>query len=349
MALHQSARRRPPIHTRTLRTGAVWAISVGMLAGCSSSPTGGGTVSAEPSESSAAAAPSSTASTTPSTSPSPSPSPSPTAEPTPEQQELPRGGVELFPDYRLVGFSGHPFSPGLGRLGIGAIDERAAEIEALGTELAGGRKVLPVLELIAVVVQADPGADGAYRTRTSDEIIGEYLDAARRHDGLLLLNVQPGRASMADEVRALEKWLAEPDVGVAIDPEWDITAEQLPGQAYGHTSGEEINEIAAYVDTLVKEKNLPQKPLVFHQVAPGVVSNVGAIQEYEGVEVIRSVDGIGSASMKIETYNLLMEDLPPTVHAGFKLFFEEDVVLGPLMTPPEVLALTPQPEYVLYE
>lgn len=263
--------------------------------------------------------------------------------------ELPRGGTELFPEYRLVGFSGHPYSAGLGRLGIGAIDERVAEIEALGKELAGGRKVMPVLELIAVVVQADPGADGAYRARASDEIIGEYLEAARRHDGMLLLNVQPGRASMADEVRALEKWLVHPDVGVAVDPEWDITAEQLPGLSYGHTTGEEINEIAAYLDDLVKEKDLPQKVLVFHQVAPGVVSNVAVIQDYEGVEVIRSVDGIGAPGSKIETYNLLMKDLPPTVHAGFKLFFEEDVVLGPLMTPPEILALTPQPEYILYE
>ncbi|SDI02382.1 hypothetical protein SAMN04488693_105100 [Arthrobacter subterraneus] len=84
-------------------------------------------------------------------------------------------------------------------------------------------------------------------------------------------------------------------------------------------------------------------------MAPGVVSNVAAIREYEGVEVIRSVDGIGAPHMKIETYALLMKDLPSTVHAGFKLFFEEDAVPGPLMTPPEVLALVPQPEYILYE
>lgn len=257
--------------------------------------------------------------------------------------------MELFPDYRLVGFSGHPYSAALGRLGIGAIDERVAEIEDLGVQLAGGRKVMPVLELIAVVVQAAPGTDGAYRTRTSDEIIGEYLEAARRHDGLLLLNVQPGRSSMEEEVRSLEKWLKEPDVGVALDPEWDINADQLPGQSYGHTAGEEINAIAAYLDGLVEEGDLPQKPLVFHQVAAHVVSDEAAIQEYKGVEVIKSVDGIGAPGSKIETYNLLMKELPPTVHAGFKLFFEEDAALGPLMTPPEVLALDPPPEYVLYE
>ncbi|GAB3541604.1 hypothetical protein GCM10027403_33170 [Arthrobacter tecti] len=248
-----------------------------------------------------------------------------------------------------MGFSGHPYSPALGRLGIGAIDERVAEIEDLGAQLAEGRTVLPVLELIAVVVQAAPGEDGAFRARASDEIIADYLEAARRHDGILLLNVQPGRSSMEEEVRSLEKWLKEPDVSVALDPEWDINADQLPGVSYGHTTGEEINAIAAYLDGIVQEENLPQKPLVFHQVSASVVSNEAAIQEYEGVEVIKSVDGIGSAGMKIETYNALMTDLSPNIHAGFKLFFEEDVKLGPLMTPAEVLALTPQPEYILYE
>lgn len=277
---------------------------------------------------------------------SPSPTPSPTPEPV---LELPRGGIELFPDYRLVGFSGHPYSAALGRLGIGNIDDRVAEIEGYGVELAGGRKVMPVLELITVVVQASPGDDGKYRARTSDETIQSYLDTARRHDGMLLLNVQPGRSSMTEEVKGLEKWLREPDVGVALDPEWDITDQQLPGRSYGHTTGEEINEIAAYIDSLVAENNLPQKPLIFHQVALSVVSNEAAIMDYDGVEVIKSVDGIGAPGSKIETYNAVTRAMPGTVHAGFKLFFEEDAALGPLMTPAEVLALVPQPEYVLYE
>jgi hypothetical protein len=37
------------------------------------------------------------------------------------------------------------------------------------------------------------------------------------------------------------------------------------------------------------------------------------------------------------------------VHAGFKLFFDEDAERGPLMTPRQVLALHPKPEYVMYE
>jgi hypothetical protein len=38
------------------------------------------------------------------------------------------------------------------------------------------------------------------------------------------------------------------------------------------------------------------------------------------------------------------------VHPGFKLFFDEDQRNGgTLMAPSEVLALLPQPEYVMYE
>ena len=38
------------------------------------------------------------------------------------------------------------------------------------------------------------------------------------------------------------------------------------------------------------------------------------------------------------------------VHPGFKLFFDEDTRNGQrMMSPKEVLALWPQPEYVLYE
>jgi hypothetical protein len=41
---------------------------------------------------------------------------------------------------------------------------------------------------------------------------------------------------------------------------------------------------------------------------------------------------------------------PAFVHTGFKLFFTEDRrSRGRLMIPPEVLGLTPRPEYVMYE
>jgi hypothetical protein len=69
-----------------------------------------------------------------------------------------------------------------------------------------------------------------------------------------------------------------------------------------------------------------------------------------GVVIVKSVDGLGSPRAKVATYANLMERTAPGVHAGFKLFFYEDTQNGSsLMSARQVLALSPQPEYVMYE
>lgn len=269
--------------------------------------------------------------------------------PEPEGAELPGGGMRIDPDRFLYGYSGNPTSTALGRLGIGDIDERVDEIVQDAPEYAGDRKPLPVLELIATIVHGTPGADGTYRTREPEEVVESYLETARRHDGILLLNIQPGNSPMLDEVEHWEEFLREPDVGVALDPEWDVAPGQVPGQVYGTTEGSELDDISAYLDGLVEEYDLPQKVMVYHQVHRGVVTDIEELTERDGVVVINSVDGIGAPGDKIATYDLIMQDRPDFVVPGFKLFFEEDAALGPLMTPEEVRALHPRPEYVLWE
>lgn len=273
----------------------------------------------------------------------------PTAAPTPEPAELPRGGREVFPRYRLVGYAGGAGTEAFGRLGVGDIDERVAEIEQVAQPFAGGREIMPVLELIAVVAHPAPGSDGTYRQRIGDDVIQRYLDAARRHDAMLLLNIQPGRADFLAEVQALEKWLVQPDVGVALDPEWAVDEDQVPGEVYGSTTGTELDGVSAYLDRLVTAHALPQKVMVFHQVAERVVADQHLIQPRPGVVVIKSVDGIGSVEDKRMTWDMLVAGLPPVIHPGIKLFYEEDARHGPLMTPEQVLALPPQPEYILFE
>ncbi|HEU5144884.1 MAG TPA: hypothetical protein VFT81_06885 [Dermatophilaceae bacterium] len=273
----------------------------------------------------------------------------PTTTTPPALPQLPRGGRELLPDYRLVGFAGAPGSAALGRLGVGALDDRAQEVARIGRAYADGRQVMPVLELIATVVQPRPGRDGKFRTRASDKVIAAHLAAARKAKGLLLLNIQPGRATFMEEARYYAKWLKEPDVGLALDPEWAMGPGEIPMEVFGQTTGGEIDEVAAYLAAIVKRHRLPEKALVFHQLAPSIVTDEKAIRAHEGVVVIKSVDGIGSRAMKTSTWTKLTKRLAPTVEPGFKLFYQEDRKYGPLMTPAQVLALRPQPAYILYE
>lgn len=268
----------------------------------------------------------------------------------PKPPELPRGGRTIFPEYRLFGYSGYPGSTALGRLGTGDLDERMAEIEQAGADYVGDRELLPVMELIAVTVHATPGADGTYRTRASDDIIQRWLDAARKHRAILLLNIQPGRAAFIDEVEHLEKWLAQPDVGLALDPEWAVGPDQVPGKVFGHTSGADLDEVSAYMAGLIERHDLPEKVLLYHQLHENIISDEANISARPGVVLVKSIDGIGSPEAKTDTWRRIVARTPPGVHLGFKLFFEEDTRNGRrLMTAPEVMALTPTPEYVLFE
>ncbi|MEU8680965.1 hypothetical protein [Streptomyces sp. NPDC048611] len=263
--------------------------------------------------------------------------------------ELPRGGRELFPHYRLVGFCGLPGAAALGRLGTGDPAKRAAEAEKVAHSYAAGREPLPVLELLATVANSSAGADGTYRSRTPAATIRRFHRVARERRGLLLLNIQPGRAPVLDEVKALRDWLVHPDVGIALDPEWEMGPDEVPGDTYGHTDGHELTKVARYLSGLVEKHDLPEKPLVFHQVATSVVGKQSALRPQPGVALIKSADGIGSPGLKRGTWHELVDDLPDGLHTGFKLFYEEDAEGSRLMTPKEVLALRPQPEYVMYE
>lgn len=328
------------------------AAVVALLSSCAGDPPAGPDTapgagsSAAPSAGPATASPSPGATGNTSTA---SPGTDPVAATPQVVKELPRGGTTLFPRYRLFGYSGYPGIAALGRLGIGDLDERGREMQRRGRAYARGREVLPVFELIATIAHRTAGDDGNYNTRTDDKVIAAHLAAARRHRGLLLLNIQPGRADFLPEVKAYEKWLREPDVSVALDPEWAVEKGKVPGRVYGVTTGKEIDGVAAYLSRLVRVHGLPEKPLVFHQVARSVVRAESGLRRHPGVVAIKSVDGIGSARMKRETWTVLVRAMPRHVRGGFKLFYEEDAAFGPLMTPRQVLALRPQPEYILFE
>lgn len=274
----------------------------------------------------------------------------PPPEPAKPKPELPRGGREIFPKYRLVGYCGTPGAPALGRL-MGNLDKRAKEIQGYAEKYTTkDREVLPVFELIAVVVQGYPGPDGKWRRRVPTSVIDDYLQAARKEKALLLLNIQPGHSDFLTELKELEGYLKEPDVGVALDPEWAMKPKQIPGKFYGQATGAVIDGVGEYLAGIISANDLPEKPLVYHQVNDHVVKEEALIKERPGVVYIKSVDGLGPMAAKINTYNYLVKNMTKPIHAGFKLFFDEDTAnKGHLMHPKEVLALKPVPEYVMYE
>ena len=264
----------------------------------------------------------------------------------PEPRELPRGGRRIFPRHRVVAFYGAPQTGELGALGIGRPDRAARRLERQARPYATRRRpVLPAFELIAAIAADAPGAGGDYSDRQSRRTVSRYLRAARRRKMLLILDIQPGRASFMREVRALRRFLVEPDVSLALDPEWSMDPGQLPGQQIGDTDAATVNEVSRYLADIVRRRNLPEKLLVVHRFTEDMIKDEQSLRRHPGVALTVNVDGFGDRPNKVAKYREFTRGRRDRRH-GFKLFYEEDTGL---MTPRQVLRLRPSPDLVVYE
>ena len=263
----------------------------------------------------------------------------------PAPHNLPRGGRSILPEFRVVAYYGAPQSRELGALGIGsprgAARRLARQAKPYGRK---ARPVLPALELITVIANADPGEDGMYRSRQKDRVIRRYLRAARRAKALLLLDIQPGRSDFFTEATRLEKWLRQPDVGLALDPEWRVREGEVPGQIIGHVGAREVNATSAWLSQLVVRHDLPEKLFVIHQFTDDMVPEQD-LKPRDGLATVLNVDGFGNQAVKKAKYRDFTRQAPDFYH-GFKLFYEEDT---DMMRPREVMRLRPKPVLVVYE
>ncbi len=264
----------------------------------------------------------------------------------PPRPELPRGGRSLLPRYRLVGFYGAPQSDELGALGIGTPAQATARLLEQARAYRGNRPVMPVFELIAVTAASDAGEDGLHRLRQPHSVIRDYLAAARKARGILLLDVQPGRADFAREIARLDRYLREPDVGLALDPEWHVGPDQVPGEVIGSVELETVDAISARLAETVERLDLPEKLFVIHQFTADMISGSGEPAARRGLATVLNVDGFGDPANKAAKYRQLRPPTGSPLFAGFKLFYSEDVGL---MGPGDVLALRPKPDLIVYE
>src|SRR3954449_11086718 len=198
---------------------------------------------------------------------------------------LPRGGRRIFPDYRVVAYYGAPQDPQLGQLGIGTPLHAGRML--LRQAAPYGRKtrpVLPAMELIASVAANAPGQDGLYRTQQSPAVINRYLHEARRIKALLILDIQPGHADFLSEAQRLAPWLGQPDVGIALDPEWH-TPGAVPGTQIGSVTAGEINQVSDFVANIVRASKLPEKLFLIHQFTDGMIQGKERVLERPGLAV----------------------------------------------------------------
>lgn len=268
---------------------------------------------------------------------------------TPHRAELPGGGRTLFPSRRVVALYGRPGSSSMGALGAQGPTASARRVKQLAKRYArlSSPPIMPAFELIATMGTSEPGAGHYYSARMPVKQIMQWIEAARRAGVYVVLDLQPGRAKFLDQAKEYRHLLELPHVGLALDPEWKLTAAQKPLEQIGSVSADEINSVTDWLAKLTAAKKLPQKALVIHQFRTSMISDRAELDtSRDELAYVIHADGHGTPHDKRKTYKVLSRSLPAHTRMGWKNFYQQD---EPLFSPRQTYDMRPRPWFVSYQ
>lgn len=262
---------------------------------------------------------------------------------------FPQGGRSIFPGYRLVALYGTPGTPVLGALGgqdvqasITKVKSLAAQYQALVPE-----HVLPTFEIISTVASSTPTEDGDYSYPIDAAILKQWTIAARLAGVYVILDLQPGRSSFLSQAQQFADVLQEPNVGLALDPEWRLGPNDHPLERIGSVSIAEVNETATWLAGLVDAYKLPQKLFLLHQFRPDMLPGREQLDTtHPELAYAIQMDGQGSQEGKLDTWRLITANPPANAYFGWKNFYTKDTSLR---SPEDTMKLSPEPWYISYQ
>ena len=259
----------------------------------------------------------------------------------------------LLPFNRIVAYYGNFYSTQMGVLGASPPQQMLQQLQGAVQEWQTADPSTPVIpgsDYIAVTAQGSPGADGKYRDRMPASQINEAITLANQVNGVTILDIQVGLSNVQTEVPLLKTYLEQPNVELALDPEFAMHNGAKPGTVIGSLDASDINWAANYLAALVTANNLPPKILIVHRFTQDMVTNTQDITPLPQVQIVMDMDGWGSQAKKLKTYQQEIAT-QPVEFTGFKLFYKNDLRAPStgLLTPAQVLKLTPQPLFIQYQ
>jgi hypothetical protein len=269
-----------------------------------------------------------------------------------KKTSIPLAGA-IFPFNRVVAYYGNMYSKNMGVLGEYPPKIMLAKLKAVvkvWEKADTSKPVIPALHYICVTAQADAGSDGLHNLRMPFKQIDSVIHMARSIHAIIFLDLQVGYSTVQKEVPRLEKYLAMPDVHLGIDPEFSMKEGSIPGKRIGTFDASDINFTSEYLSGIVKKYNLPPKIFIVHRFTQKMVTNYQDIKLHPEVQFVMDMDGWGGERLKKDTYHYI-EWHEPVQFTGFKLFYKNDLTKEDkrMLTPEEILHLTPIPVYIQYQ
>lgn len=274
--------------------------------------------------------------------------PVPALRPVAEAQATPAKPVvrpELLDGRVFVAYYGTVGTPVLGVLGESAPEKAMARVQRAAAPFRrNGLPAQPVFELIVTIADATPGPDGDYNHDVPVPAVRRWVEAARAAGALLVLDIQPGRADFPSVAKRWAWALREPHVGLAIDPEWRMRGNQVPGRVIGAVATWEVNQTSQWLEALVEAHDLPRKLFLVHQFRRDMLRGAHPVRDRRFLAEIQHVDGFGTPGEKLATYAAVAR--PREFRMGFKLFYDED---RPRLSAAQVLRIRPRVDFVSFQ
>ena len=261
----------------------------------------------------------------------------------------------ILPGKRIVAFYGNIRSKGMGILGREPKEQMFRKFAGVLKEWQAAdpsRPVQAALHNVTITAQGTAGKDGKWRLMNSKATIEEVIGWAKEHKCIIFLDVQPGHSTLAAELPKLEPYLKDPIVHLGIDPEFSLSTMPgvRPNQRIGTLDAKDVNFAVSFLARIVSENKLPPKVLTVHRFTRKMITNYKNIKLDPRVQIVMHMDGHGEPTLKKDSYHdYIVKE--PVQYTGFKLFYEYDARPAPhhIMTPSEVIALTPSPLYIQYQ
>lgn len=270
----------------------------------------------------------------------------------PKRSAYPNPGA-ILPFKRIVAYYGNFYSKGMGVLGEYPTDEMLAKLrhEVDIWEAADPQTpVVPAIHYIVETAQLEKGKEGLYMARMPDSQIDHALELAQRVNGIVFIDFQVSLSTLERELPMYEEYLKKPNVHLGIDPEFSMKTGARPGTVIGTFDAADVNYAASYLAKLVRDNDLPPKVLVVHRFTHEMLTRSSLIKPLPEVQIVIDMDGWGGPEKKIGTYTHIVAP-EPVQFTGFKLFYKNDRLppSSGMLTPKQLLDLTPQPMYIQYQ
>jgi hypothetical protein len=277
----------------------------------------------------------------------------------------------ILPTHRVVAFYA---VPGASRTGPAYVltSSMLVRLKAQGAayeKLDPAHPVALGIDLVVSVPDRFRGGDGSYSHHVDAATIQKYADYCQKNNLLLFLDLNIGWSDPLKELTSFDRYFKLPFVHVAIDPEWMFPRHNgVPGVNLSNVRAADLNPMIKAVAAMPMEFHVPRKIMIIHQYRGdgdgksnpfnprySEIADKRNIVNDPRVDLVIHIDSVGGWAgdiplKKAQYQKWVADDMKKYgnfKYGGFKIFYKLEA-RHRLMTPPEVMSMSPQPMVVTY-